>query len=83
MVCGDVVGGRHAFRVDMHHRDHGKAVRMMEGVFHIMGCLVPFRHREVRIHRDRGGDVKLMAVPAELDVGDVQDTGHSCDGGLC
>ena len=83
VVCRCVVCPRDALWVDMYHGDHGKAVRVMEGVLHVMGGLVSFCHREVRIDSDCGGDVKQMTVPAELEVTDVKHTGHSCDDGFC
>ena len=60
--------------------------RNLEGVVEFMldplSCLVSSGHRHFGINGDGGGHMKLMALPADLQLGDVTDSLYAGDHGF-
>jgi hypothetical protein len=82
MVSGGVVGARDAFGIDVDHSNHREGEVVVEGMFDPLGGFVSSGHGEFWVDGDRGGDMELMPVPADLEIGDGPHPVDGCDDGF-
>lgn len=73
MVCGGLVSVGTTVWADVDHSGDRHLEGVVELMFDGVSGLVPGGHRHLGIDGDRGGDVELMALPADLQLGDFTD----------
>ena len=76
MSVGSTVG------VDVDDSGQGNLEGVVEFMLDPMSCLVSSGHRQFGINRDGGGHMKLMALPADLQLGDITDSLYTGDHGV-
>jgi hypothetical protein len=65
---------------DVDYRDDGRCEAVMEAMLDLMSDVVALLDTQVRIDTYRGSDLELVAVPADLETGDADDTRNLFDG---